>query len=201
MNVTHFLPWIGRHYTQGISGLKVMALGESHYCGRPEDDVPSITNDVLKCYLNPSYEFEGWMNTYTKFIRALSGDYTISRETSAEWWDRILFYNFVQVPMTGPRQAPTEQEFRASDASFFEVLSNYRPDIIIAWGSRLYDNLPNKGYQGPDLRLPNGTSTETWIYEHPDGHKVHVLPITHPSAGFDTEFWHKAIEDFINRIS
>ena len=132
MRAVHFTPWIGKNYARGINGKKVMALGESHYCGKPEDDVPSITNDVICRYLDSTNnEFEGWMNTYTKFIRALSSE-EISRETSSGWWNRILFYYYVQVPMTGARMAPTDQGFRDSDAAFFEILGEYQPDKILA---------------------------------------------------------------------
>ena len=36
----HFRPWVGSGYERGIAGRKVLVLGESHYCARPEDDVP-----------------------------------------------------------------------------------------------------------------------------------------------------------------
>ena len=174
-----------------------MALGESHYCGKPSDDVPSVTNDVIRRYLNPKEEFEGWMNTYTKFIRALSGDYDIARDSSSSWWNRILFYNFVQVPMTGARVAPTEDEFRNSDNAFFEMLEKYHPDVVIAWGKRLYSELPNRGHEGLYITDPNNKKLDTWVYRLSTGKDTRVLPITHPSAGFDTEFWHKVMAKFI----
>lgn len=201
MHSIHFLPWIGKSYSLGINRKRVMALGESHYCGKPEDDIPQITNDVIARYLNPGEEVEGWMKTYTKFIRSLSGDLEMRREDSAPWWNRIIFYNFVQVPMSGPRVSPTPQEFRASDNAFFNILEQYRPDAILAWGRRLYENLPAKGYQGPNLLLPCGDTKETWIYPLSDGHKVHVLPIIpHPSAAYATDYWAEAIHYFINGI-
>lgn len=199
MRAVHFTPWIGKNYARGINGKKVMALGESHYCGKPEDDVPSITNNVICRYLDSTNnEFEGWMNTYTKFIRALSGE-EISRETSSGWWNRILFYNYVQVPMTGARVAPTEQEFRDSDAAFFEILGEYQPDKILAWGKRLYSELPNKGHKGMNLIDPAGQPIETWIYPLKNGHLVEVIGINHPSAAFAWEYWYQVIQKFINR--
>jgi len=198
MRKVHFLPWVGKNYLKGIDGRKVMALGESHYCGRPEDDTTEITNDVILCYLDSANEFEGWMNTYTKFIKALSGE-EISRESSALWWNKILFYNYVQVPMSGPRVAPIAQEFRNSDDAFFEVLEQFQPDCIIAWGKRLYDNLPHLGTAGEDVIAPDGAAIETWNYTLRTGHIVQVLPITHPSAGFATDYWGQIIQTFIKR--
>jgi uracil-DNA glycosylase len=179
-------------YNAGLGGKRVLALGESHYASDVSEVTEHITNDVIGWYLDPGCEFEGWMNTYTKFIRALSGDFEIARETSAAWWNRIAFYNFVQVPMTGPRTAPTAEEFRDSDGAFFEILEMLRPDYVLAWGERLYNNLPQTGYQGDDC-----CGLETWVYETKDGHKVHVLGLYHPSAGFDTTYWRDVIKKFI----
>jgi hypothetical protein len=36
--------------------------------------------------------------------------------------------------------------FKDSENAFFEILEEYNPDIIIVWGERLWNNLPNNGY-------------------------------------------------------
>lgn len=103
----------------------------------------------------------------------------------------------MQSPISGPRKEPTRQEFADSEAAFFEVLETYRPDGVLVWGKRLYDNLPKRGRQHDDLILPDGDSIETWAYDLRDGHTVRLLPITHPSAAFTTGYWHVAISTFI----
>ena len=194
----HFQPWTGSAYLHGINGRKVLVLGESHYCAKPEDDVPAVTVNVIRDLLDPDSEFEAYKNTYTKFERALAGK-ELDWSGKAELWNSVVFYNYVQVPMSGPRRAPAAAEFRASEAAFFEILEHFRPDCVIVWGSRLYNNLPQAGRQGPDLRLPDGTHRETWTYTLSGGHTVRLLPITHPSAGFTPAYWHEAIMSFINR--
>jgi len=196
MKQIQFLPWVGRDYVRGINGKHVMVLGESHYCANNEEAVPGITQDVISGYIDSSNDFEGWMNTYTKFIRALSGK-EISREASEEWWEHILFYNYVQVPMTGPRTAPSEQEFRDSDDAFFKILETYVPDKVIAWGQRLYGELPDRGHRGKDIIAPDGQQIETWVYLLKNGHSVEVLGICHPSAGFAWDYWHEVIASFL----
>ncbi len=194
MSGIRFLPFVGKQYLAGINGKRVLSLGESHYTAEEKDAVPAITQNVIKWYLDSNNcEFEGWMNTYTKFIRALSGDSEISRDNSREWWERISMYNFVQVPMFGPRESPSSQDFRDSDNAFFTILEQLKPDCVIAWGKRLYNNLPRAGRQGADCG-----DEETWIYETSDGHEVRVLPITHPSAAFDTAYWQKEIYTFLH---
>jgi hypothetical protein len=194
----HFLPYIGSDYTLGIHGKRVMVLGESHYISAPEDDAPDMTQSVIEWYLNEqkSPETQGWFATYTKFIRALSGDGEIARASSAPWWKRVLFYNFVQVPLSGAREAPTTKEFRDSDSAFFEVLERYQPDRVIAWGKRLYGNLPGEEY-GNNHQGPDCCGLETWIYKLRNGHEVQVIGINHPSSAFVPEEWHKVLTSFI----
>ena len=111
-----------------------------------------------------------------------------------------MFYNYVQFPISGARQAPTEQEFNDSEGAFWEVLEKYRPHKIIVWGQRLYNHLPQKGYQLPDIIDSDGKNIETWAYILQDGTKVQLLPITHPSAAFSPEYWHDVIMKFLRQI-
>jgi hypothetical protein len=197
MKYVHFSPWIGKNYSNGIAGNKVMVLGESHYCANPSEAIPEITQEVIKCYLNPQAEFEGWMNTYTKFIRALSGK-EISRETSTEWWNKILFYNYVQEPISGARVRPTAEQFRNSSDAFFEILETYQPDKVIAWGESLYEHLPNQGHNATPITAPDGTEINTWLYPI-NQRNVEVMGITHPSTSFAWDYWHEIIKKFLKR--
>lgn len=194
-----FLPWVGRHYHTGWNGKRLMVLGESHYCASSEEAVPQITNWIIADLMDADSEHEGYKNTYNKFANALSGK-RLSWDEKKTFWHSVLFYNYVQVPLSGTRISPTAQDFAQSEAAFFEVLETYCPGCIIAWGKRLYNNLPRRGYQLPDLALPNGDSMETWAYETSDGQIVEVLPVTHPSAAFVPSYWHEVIQTFLNRI-
>lgn len=198
MKRVKFLPWEGSNYAAGWDGKRVMVLGESHYCASIEEAVPQITNQIITDLLDVTSEHEGYKNTYTKFANALAGK-SLSFIERKKLWHSVLFYNYVQVPISGARISPTEEEFAESEAAFFEVLDTYRPDRIIAWGKRLYNNLPRQGYQLPDLELLNGDSFETWAYETKNGHVAQVLPIIHPSAAFVPNYWYEVIHAFINR--
>lgn len=192
----HFLPWVGENYKKGICGRRVLVLGESHYCAKPEDDTPYITREVIADLLDLGSEHEAYKNTYTKFERALAGK-VLDWHGKSELWNSVIFYNFVQTPMSGPRKSPSVKEFQDSFAAFFKVLEQYHPDCVIAWGKRLYDHLPPSGHQGKTVLLPDGTSLETWVYVLSDGKSVGVLPIQHPSSGFSWDFWHEAIMGFL----
>ncbi len=198
MKHVKFLPWVGDNYTTGLHGKRVMVLGESHYCASPEEAVPQITHEIIADLYDAESEHEGYKNTYTKFANALSGK-RLSFDGKRTLWHSILFYNYVQFPISGARVAPTTEEFAASEAAFFEVLEAYRPDCVIAWGKRLYRNMPQRGYQLPDVEMSNGDCIETWGYETAGGHVVQVLSITHPSAAFSPDYWHGVMQRFIQR--
>lgn len=75
-----------------------------------------------------------------------------------------------------------------------------KPDCILAWGIRLYNNLPQRGKQGEDLDVEvedEEYSFETWIYQTEDGKNIPVIGITHPSSAFDWEFWNYVLTQFV----
>lgn len=194
----NFLPWIGKHYdTTGFAGKRILALGESHYCGNDSDATGDLTIRVIEDLYDPHSEHEAYKNTYTKFAEALLGRNGLSYRDKELFWNSISFYNYVQVPMTGARVAPSREDFLESSAAFFDVLEKLRPDIIIVWGSRLYNNLPQGGMQGDDLRAPDGHWVETWRYFLEDRKDVKVVPVMHPSSSFSPEFWHEFLSTII----
>ena len=194
-----FLPWVGSEYTRGINGKKVMVLGESHYCAHESEAVPELTRIIIRDLFDDKSEHEGYKNTYTKFGRALAGKQLYDKDKEAVW-NSVVFYNYVQVPLSEARKEPKVQDFTNSEIAFFDVLEQYHPDCLIVWGKRLYNNLPRRGYQTDDLIMPDGSKIETWTYELANGHRVYLLPITHPSAAFTPEYWHDAIHRFIRRL-
>ena len=193
-----FIPWVGSEYAQGVKGKRVMVLGESHYCEHESEAVPQLTINIIHHILNPNSEHEGFINTYTKFGRALVGKQRYEEDKGVVW-NSVIFYNFVQVPLSEARKAPKQQDFVDAEAPYFTVLEQFKPDCVIVWGSRLYNNLPRKGHQTEDLVLRDGKSIETWGYKLSNGHTVYLLPITHPSAAFTPDYWHEAINSFLKR--
>lgn len=200
-----FLPWVGEKYEKGIKyGKKIMILGESHYCANPETEATKdITIKVIEDLLDPFSEHEGYKNTYTKFAKAVVGEKQFSDETKKEFWQHVIFYNYVQTAISGARVSPTTEQFRNSEQAFFEIISQYQPDLIIVWGKRLYNNLPQQGTQLPDLQISQGIyageSSEVWSYTI-GGKTIALLPITHPSASmFELQYHKDLIYQFIEK--
>lgn len=126
MKNVKFLPWVGVNYSHSKYGKRVMVLGESHYCANESDATSDITCRVFDDLLDANSEFEYYKNTYTKFVRALSGE-QIARQDVKRVWDEVMFYNYVQFPIAAARVEPTAKEFADSEPAFWEGWKNIVP--------------------------------------------------------------------------
>lgn len=206
-----FLPWIGGKYEKGIyydekgelrygngKGKKVLVLGESFYWDDDDDgNGKMFIHDLIKNLVNPKFEFQPYKRTFIKFERAMTGKpWEKEEETKRriEFWEHIMFYNYVQEPLRGTRFSPTNEQYEKAKNAFFTLLKFLEPDYIIVWGMRLYNNLPQEGEQGPDLEIDNDIY-ETWMYKV-ETKKIPFMAIYHPSVGFDWSYWNKLIVEF-----
>lgn len=188
-----FLPYIGASYNSGgIFSRRIMVLGDSHYCADPAEEVPSLTRDVINYYLDPSSANEGWMQTYRKFERSL-----VNRETtpddSIRIWNSLLFYNFLQVPLSGPRVAGTTAEYRDACQPFFEVIDTYQPEVIIVWGKRLWDKMPTERWTSSADVVYDNYAIQNGYYSMAGGSRAKTFYVYHPSAGYSWDWWYNAI--------
>lgn len=121
LDSVHFLPWVGDNYELGIKsvgengviygtdkepGKKILVLGESHYCADKKDAVKDLTIKVIDDFVYSKSEHEPYKSTYIKFERSLAG-HVIDEEERKKLWSHFMFYNYLQVPLTGPRMIPT----------------------------------------------------------------------------------------------
>ena len=205
-----FLPWVGKNYEYGIKGYtehgviygteddpgkRILVLGESHYCADPNDATEDLTLKIINDFVDSESEHEPYKNTYIKFERALAGR-AIDEEERKKLWSHLMFYNYVQTPMGESRISPNNVDFKNKEKAFWDILNRYKPELIIVWGKRLYNNLPKTGKLGPVLELDEGGyETETWIYNNQE-YNTTCLPITHPSSGFSWEFWNEFITKY-----
>ena len=189
-----FLPFVGKDYKNGgMFGKRIMVLGDSHYGSVPD---ANITRDVMAQYLDADCEREGWMNTFLKFERSL-----VNRESTASdsqrIWQSLLFYNYLQVLLDGPREAGTDQEYRDSAAAFFQVMEQYQPDLLIVWGKRLWQKLPYDSWTECDGVSVEGYVIDNGFYTLRNGHRVRALCVYHPSVGYSWDYWHRVIRKFM----
>lgn len=189
-------------------GKKVLVLGESFYWGEEDDDddgngnnssdASSFVANLIDQVISGNPEFN--IRTFKRFENAMAygnmnhGNMNHEKKWDlsdrAEFWNHLIFYDYVQEPLTYPRFSPTPKQFEEAEKPFWTVIDVYKPDIIISWGMRLYNNLPPKGEIGEYIKY-NGNSFETWIYND----HIRVIPIIHPAAPmFSTEMWYNVIK-------
>lgn len=208
-NNIFFLPFIGRYYANGgLFDRRVMVLGESHYCDggccdcgncRLYKQCANFTQDVLCDFLDETKVRQKWMRTFVKFERSLVGkmtDWALRRKI----WDSVMFYNYLQVAMTGPRKAGTSAQYKQAANAFFEVIDKYEPECIIVWGKRLWNNMPNERWQDGDDIVVDGNHIATGYYLLSNGKRAKVVAVYHPSGGYSWDYWHKVIQGLLASI-
>ena len=176
MTKTHYLPWKGEKYEKGnIFGKRIMILGESHY-----GKVHSTTNNTTSVVIEESI-FKGLYNT--RFLRmvppailGLNSVNAITQEQRKEFWHNVLFYNYIQETVnSGPRGKRTMEQWSKSEDAFYEVINQYKPEYIFAFGYDLGANLPRvnsktiDGLRGIEYTLNDGSKSIVAIVKHPAG--------------------------------
>ena len=198
--MTHvfFQPYVGEEYHTGYDGKKLLILGESHHChkicdvstecGKAEEclqlpECENFTIDVLERFLNCKNGMgrsERWMRTFTTFTNVFLGG-KADKDELLEFWDCVMFYNYVQVAVESQRLSPSQHDFEISEAAFFEVLEEYKPDLIIVWGARLEGYLPQKNKTVSDFLILN-TPCHVFHYYDVTGKKISAYAVYHPSS-------------------
>ncbi len=191
MSNINFRPWIGENYWDGgCFGKRILILGESHY---GNDNGSSMTQDIIYDQAYSNYT----MSAYTNFERALEGDYT-DEDDRKRIWNSVAFYNYVQECLSESRRSPTQVQFSDSEEAFFEILDELKPDVVLVWGTRLWENLPYENYEAYENCKHEGYSYRCGSYTTDNGTKAVCYEIQHPSSGFSWSWWHNFL--FENNI-
>ena len=204
MEHVFFRPWVGKKYsTGGIFKKKILVVGESHYCGSvdcngkcgfrdfPDGGCEDFTYNTIMDYLNGCQD--KWTQTYKKFERSLVNKET-TPEDSIEIWQSIVFYNYLQVAMNGPRKSGSPDDYKEGQIAFLEVIEELQPELILVWGvSKLFYALPeDKWTEGEEL-IVDGYSVKNGYYQLKSGKKARCIAVYHPSVGYSWDRWNKLI--------
>ena len=209
MEKVFFKPWKGSSYDSGIHGKKIMVLGHIHVCGgcnqcgditEVDDECAQFTINAVNNYLKwretgeiPSPGYEGWLKTFLHFTKAFFGYEPDFDEEKNELWNHILFYNYVQTSVPDWDVKPTYNDYEKSKEPFIDVINEYSPDVIIAWGKDVYDKTPDGGEHGTPLVFDN-IRAEQYIYTLYSGKKCTMIKIHHPCMYFSWTKWHEIIK-------
>lgn len=145
--------------------------------------------------INPEWGKQRKSALFKKSMRAIHEmrDKRIVLDKDREaFWESIAFYEYVQWWLDRARRRPTDAMFSKSDKAFFEVLSVLKPDLIIAWGVRLFDEgLPDAkgeyyGFKWTSKTINDLPSVGTYYcgeYTSDQiGHRAKLIWMYHPSS-------------------
>ena len=204
MEHVFFEPWVGKDYqTGGIFSKKILIVGESHYCGSedcngkcgfrdfPEGGCEDFTHNTIMDYLSGDCT-DGWTRTFKKFERSLVNKVT-TLEDSNRIWHSLAFFNYLQVAMTEARKAGTEEDYQESQIAFYEVIEKLQPELIIVWGLRLFNKLPEENWTEGDSLIIDGYDVKNGYYQLKNGEKARCIAVYHPSTGYSWDWWYKVI--------
>ena len=152
MNEIRFKHYEGTTY-QG-ENFKIFVLGESHYFSEKdlnsfnnkEKHIENVTKNVVEMYLQykqGTIKSATWMTTFTKFSN-ITSNAKLSNAETIQFWDKTIFYNFVQSPTKKPRSSPSQEEFIKSIEPFIKTVEATKPNLIFIWGYRLWNNVPKE---------------------------------------------------------
>lgn len=213
MNTNIFFdPWIGENYgtDQAHFNKKILILGNSHYCDDCIDcgnrdlkpECTEFTKTVVKDYLDPSH-VASWKKTFSTFINSMFGR-SVSDLERKDFFDSVAFYNYLQVAAGEDAYSTGNYNFAESRHlnAFYEVLNNVEPDVVISWGSKVWDTLPDawndygEADKGNDIVIGDQIFNKYYTYPY-NNRKILLIGVRHPSVGYSTEFHHAIFSDLI----
>lgn len=195
MDKVFFKPWVGKFYGTNNScfSKKILIVGDSHYCEEKCSDCgdkkhfircSDFTAEAISDYLN-SADSADWKKTFTKFMNSFVSDHTDYERNIA--WNSVSFYNYLQfVAGDAPRQtAEYSYNNETHLAAFLQVLAYLKPDVIVTWGNKVWDSLPNDFGYG---EATSGPIFPQIHFNYPFENKtITLIGVTHPSTAYKSD--------------
>lgn len=213
INEVFFDPWVGKNYgtERSIFNKKVLILGDSHYCKCCEGcgnrtlhpDCTDFTRKVVIDYLDPAHKAD-WKSTYSTFINSMLNKST-STEERADFFESVVFYNFLQIS-AGEDPYSTKQYDYTDDRylrAFYDVIDKTLPDVVICWGGKLWDTLPNnwnnygEAEKGAGININNDVFGKYYTYPYRGDKRILLIGVRHPSMGFARDYHHQIFSKLI----
>jgi|GEM_PF-2153455 len=169
----HILPHKGVNYDQQRP--RILILGESIYEWASGCLHPNILTDLTRSDSFREYHHRVFARTFQLLTGKRKTE--VSKDECWQFWQSVVFCDYVSTPVgNGPRQPPSEEQWKLAKEEFPELLTRFRPDLVVALGVRLWCRLQSSGVivekSGLDrakLRIP--------------GYECHVFAVYHPSSG------------------
>lgn len=166
MSQRRYDPWMGEHYhDQGIDGLRLLILGESHHEADGDDgeNHREFTKEVIrKLCLEGKYQFFAKVQ---QLVQGLEPGVPIDQTKRRDFWNRVAFYNYVQqIVGTGPGVPPSDSMWKDAQKPFVETLQELRPHMVLILGQRLSEHVP-KDLIPPEIERCDVEHPSSWGFQ------------------------------------
>lgn len=206
--VIGFLPFVGLDYHQGIDGVRVLLLAESHYVKNPSE-LLKIRHGV-RGYTRAEFEecqtkdWEGsrsWNTFFRRLDSIVARSEKHSEADAAAMWRRVAYSNFVQRPVGSTAQCRPDHEGWASGTAAFPVLlDRLSPDAILVIGRQTFNQTPDSGKCIGNLSTRSVSVPRTLWEMESDGRKALMTWIYHPCARYPRDSIKTSIDVFDSLI-
>lgn len=132
----NFTPWVGTRYDRSeLHGLRILILGESHYCGVGEDRRDLTARAVSRW---GKLERHPFFTVIAKLILGKGPGEWLDDEARSLFWDQVAFYNYIQERVgDNPRMRPTGAMWERAPEPYRFVLRDLRPQLVVSFGTIL----------------------------------------------------------------
>jgi hypothetical protein len=184
--ITDLPVWHGENFkTGGIFQKRVVIVGESTHA-KPGVDTSQYNVLMATDHMN------GYRDRFrTKLVRAFRGSDDESDHEIWEFWQSVAYFNYITVPLAGPRRSPTTAMWAGAHANLSAHLNDLCPDILVTLGYRMWSewNAAPPCPRSPGPFIEGAGRAETYWFM-PPGARCRVLAycMKHPSSGFS---WRK----------
>lgn len=217
MSSSFFKPFVGSKYLNGIGGKKVLILGASFYCNKDGKDGRYKCQFFSECtspikrdssrfdrtcpiYVStgqllseePSNAISENYKTYQVFAKFIQ---QFIRDKDEDVWQRMAFTDYLQFfspTVLTHREYLSKRDFDA----FCETIRDLQPDIVVAWGMTIIEEIRERNPYVTDLdKLPE---TEWYVchLKMPGvAHKISLICCYHPSS---ISYWYKDLDKLTN---
>ncbi len=134
-----FLPYIGERYEQGITGQRILLLGESHYRKEGLSDDLAITRPFTRevfCGMAEPVRGKKEGPFFKALDLLLTGRADLSAQEAADVWQRVSFANLAQsFAGSQANHRPRNVALRAGgDVLFKHILPVLKPTVVLVLG-------------------------------------------------------------------
>ena len=127
-----WLPFIGEKYFD--SNKRIMIIGESNYQEENEQSIKrnnkiTFTREVLsELAIKKQYQkTKMFQNLYKALFRT-------DKINTIELWKKLVFYNFIQRPMTNNLHRPKKSDFLDGWKTYFKLIQILDPELCLFIG-------------------------------------------------------------------